>query len=134
MIFWLYFGIYGYLYSEGEKIRHNGVGSLYYAQVGDILESTSGENLIFKAVLQKEEEGYSVKKFKIAEGDGAMWGDSVIKLMKGYPEAKKAFKEESVRDYSEAERKRVISQYVKNNGLMIHYYKEYGEDKVKLSD
>lgn len=107
-----------------------------YVKVGDILESMSGGGIYFKAVLEKEGEGYSVKKFQIAEGDGAMFWDSIIKLMKGYPKAQERL-ENSVRDEkeqeeAEEERKRVIRQYVKNNGLIIHYYKDYGWDKVKL--
>ena len=91
----------------------------------------------FKAVLQKEEEGYSVKKFKISKGDGAEYWSSIQKLMKGYPEARKRLEESKSKknyDKSEKERKRVIRQYVKNNGLIIHYYKDSGWDKVKLSD
>lgn len=107
----------------------------YYTQVGDILYSMDGGSMTFKAVLQKKEEGYSVKKFKIAEGDGGLLMDSIKKLMKGYPEAKKALEASTWDDdVAKKEKKRVISRYVKNNDLMIHYYKDYGWDKVKLSD
>lgn len=53
--------------------------------------------------------------------------------MKGYPKARKRL-DNSVYDEEarEDERKRVIRQYVKSNGLVIRYYKDYGWDKVKL--
>lgn len=107
-----------------------------YVQVGDILESMSGGQMYFKAVLEKSGKEYSIKKFQIAEGDGAMLWDSRQKLMKGYPKAKKRMEnsgwDEKEQQAAEEERKRVIRQYVKNNGLIIHYYKDYGWDKVKL--
>ena len=126
------------VYDKGDSVVFFGNMIIeQYVQVGDILESMSGGEIYFKAVLEKEREGYSVKKFKIADRDGAELWDSIKKLMKGYPEAKKRLDASASKwdeEKIEKERTRVIKQYVKNNGLIIRYYKDYGWDKVKLFD
>lgn len=124
---------YGVFHKGNQSIFFGNILLYQYVQVGDILESMSGGEMYVKVVLKKGEEGYSVKRFQAAEGDGGELLDSVRALMKGYPEARKRL-DNSVYDEEarEAERKRVIRQYVKSNGLVIRYYKDYGWDKVKL--
>lgn len=124
-------------FDEGDHVVFFGhLCRMYYTKSGDILKSTGGESLTFKAVLQKEEEEYSVKEFEVAKSGGSRLWDSVKKMMKGYPEAEQALEKslEGDDDVEEKERKRVIRQYVKDNDLKIRYYKDYGWDKVKLSD
>lgn len=100
---------------------------------GNLLQAQAGAQFYAKFVLYREGDGYRMKKMKVARGDGAMLEPSVLRLMKGYPAARQRFRQGSWDDgETEKEQKKMIRMYVRQNGLDIKYYKEYGWNKVKL--
>lgn len=100
---------------------------------GDILEGESGTEMTAKFILKRQGDGYRVRKMKAATGGGAMYYDSVLRLMKGYPAARRKFLGSGYDEQEvKKETRRMLRMYVRQNDLDIKYYKEFGWDKVRL--
>lgn len=100
---------------------------------GNLLNAQAGGQFYAKFVLDREGDGYRVRKMKIAKGDGAMLQPSILRLMKGYPAARQKYLQGGWdRERIKKETKKMIRMYVRQNGLDIKYYKEFGWNKVKI--
>lgn len=100
---------------------------------GNLLDAQAGGQFYAKFVLDREGDGYRVRKMKVAKGDGAMLQPSILRLMKGYSAARQKYLQGGWdRDRIKKETKKMIRMYVRQNGLDIKYYKEYGWNKVKI--
>jgi hypothetical protein len=97
---------------------------------GDTLECESGGSFPGAIHLKKDGDKYTVIKTEVVE-DGSAWTDSAKKIFgKHYDEVMKVVSDDD--ESREKDRAKVISDYVKANGLNITQYKDYGWDPVKL--
>ncbi len=82
--------------------------------------------------LKKENGDWQVVQVE-RTGDGAYYQSGIEKFCEGYPEiARKFFDFDTNEKRREQIRKKLVKQYVKDNGLDIRYYHDFGWDPVEL--
>ena len=104
--------------------------SIYnYNIVGDTLECVSGGSYPGVMHLKKDGEGYTVTSFDVV-ADGADFDSSARELFgDNYDAFTKVHSNDKARDEL---RKKIVSDYVKLNGLNVTQYQDYGWDPVQL--
>lgn len=99
---------------------------------GNVLQDIGGGYQAAKLYLKKTSTGYSVVKAEKAR-DGAYWSEDVKRFTKSYPDARKKFFDGEIRHLKCRKMlRKMIRMYIKETGIDIVYYKDYGSDKEKI--
>lgn len=106
--------------------------SFSYYRNGNTLENEAGGEMPACIHLKKENGDWQVVQVE-RTGDGAYYQSGIEKFCEGYPEiARKFFDSDTNEKRREQIRKKLVKQYVKDNGLDIRYYHDFGWDPVEL--
>ncbi len=120
-----------------EIVKEDGVWKVFgnfwcfsYYKNGNTLEEKGGSAMSACFHLKKKDGAYKVVKVE-RTGDGAEYGKGIEKFCQGHPSIYKKYFEDHKKQEKRI-RKKLLRQYVKDNGLDITQYHEYGWDPVKL--
>ena len=124
--------IYKTVRENGELKVFGNFWSFSYYRNGNTLENESGGEMPACIHLKKENGDWKVAQVELT-GDGAYYKPGIEKFCEGYPEIiRQYFDYDTNQKLQEQMRKKLVEQYVTDNGLDIRYYHDFGWDPVEL--